>query len=135
MAWLHSAPKIYDKEEKPKTRMSKLSDKELKYAFPKVDSYLIEAFKESGVCLDGVNGATSLTWDEIESFSEKSTFDLNRYDSELIIMMSRDYCSFSIKARETNCSSPYESKESISAMRKRVNDQINGLEDVIKRAD
>jgi hypothetical protein len=79
------------------------------------------------MCLSGFSGATHLTWSEVDSFSRKSGFNLNSWECEQLIKMSRSYCNMLSKAKDINCPAPYQEgfddADSLQAMRDRVNKQ------------
>lgn len=67
-----------------------------------------------------------LTWKELEAFTNKSGYTLDGWQSEQIIMMSRDYCNFLHKAKDTHCPAPYQEYfddvDPMDEIRKRVDD-------------
>lgn len=91
---------------------------------PDIDEYIKKCFELLGRCLNIGMGHIYLTWKELEAFTNKSCYDLNGWESEQIIMMSRNYCNFLQKAKDPNCSSPYSEHsddfDEVEDMRERV---------------
>lgn len=129
MAWLHSAPKLHEKDANPKSRVNTLPDDSHSRRLPEANSYLTLCFELSGFCLSGSMSAVPLTWCEIDAFVRRSGYHLNGWESEQIIKMSNSYCNMLSKAKSIDCPAPYiegyDSDEAIEQMRKRVNEQWN----------
>lgn len=136
MAWLHSAPKKNNKDESPKSRLSTLPKEHASRRLPEADSYLTKCFELSGFCLSGSMGAVPLTWSEVGSFSMLSGYQLNGWQSEQIIKMSRDYCYMLSKAKLLGYPSPYQEgyhdEDEKQKMRDRVAKQWDSFSDKVK---
>lgn len=136
MAWLHSAPSTSNKDENPKSRLSKLPEEHPSRKLPEVDYYLSMCFELSGFCLSGSMGAIPLTWSEISSFINTSGYSLNGWESEQVIKMSRDYCYMLSKAKTLGYPAPYsegfDDEDKRQAMRDRVAAQWDSFSTNVK---
>lgn len=65
-----------------------------------------------------------LTWQEVDSFVNRSGYKLNGWESEQIITMSRVYCSFSQDAKELGCPPPYQEGEIIIDSMDEIRDKV-----------
>lgn len=70
-------------------------------------------------------GATPLTWVELDAFISRSGYHLTGFEAEQIMRMSRDYCSFSHRAKELGCPPPYseaitDDEDALEKMRAKV---------------
>lgn len=81
-------------------------------------------------------GAIPLTWSEVGSFNDNSGYQLNGWQSEQIINMSRDYCYTLSKAKELGYPAPYsegfDDEDSRQAMRDRVSKQWDSFSTNVK---
>ena len=50
-----------------------------------------------------------MDWSDIAAFKQCSTFDLEPWQCELLILMSRTYCVWLNKGKEMDCFSPWDS--------------------------
>lgn len=69
--------------------------------------YLVSSWHKCGMCLQGMSGAIPLTWQELDAYCSRSGANLDGWESEQIIAMSRAYVNMSRKADELNCHAPY----------------------------
>lgn len=106
MAWLNAAPKKNDKDEDPLTRYQVLKEDDPQRDLPPIDEYIANCFNLAGVCLSGGMSLTPLTWVELDAFCKCSAYSLTGWESEQIILMSRDYIGMRDKAKEVNCPCP-----------------------------
>lgn len=90
---------------------------------PDADSYLINCLNMLDVCKSG-ESLTPLNWTDIKNFCEQSGFDLNGWQSEQVINMSRAFCFFYHKAKDTNCPPPYFNKSGLIKNREIVAKQL-----------
>lgn len=74
---------------------------------------IVNAFQSLGMCLSGGMGANPLTWSEIDSFCRRSTFDLEDWQCETVINMSRNYLAWRNKGKDLFCPSPWDNRESL----------------------
>ena len=125
MAWLHAAPKQFKNDNDPKPRVNILSEDDPTRQLPHADSYLIKCFDLMGQCSTNGMGATALTWSDVESFSNRSGYDLNGWESEQIIMMSRKYCSMYQQSKELGYPPPYSAAASDKDARQKARDIVN----------
>lgn len=80
---------------------------------PNADIFLVEAFNMSGVYESNGMGITPLTWSSIDGFCNRSTYDLEGWQAEIIIDMSRIYCSWINKGKVDICSSPWKHESEV----------------------
>ncbi|MCP4055739.1 MAG: hypothetical protein GY738_00105 [Pseudoalteromonas sp.] len=92
MAWLHSAPKEYAKEESPRSRIEKLEEDDPVRELPPANEYLTECFIALGICSSNGMGAVALTFSDVQAFSNQSSYYLDGWESEQVVNMSRTYC-------------------------------------------
>lgn len=95
---------------------------------PVTAEYMIGLFKESGICLSGMNGPTRLTWSEVNSFSQLSA-RLSAWEASCIMDMSASYVAWYFKGAEENCPAPYtpDDDESVERMRSIVANQFAAM--------
>ena len=113
--------------------MTTLSEDSPAMVLPDTDEYMTMCFRLSGIhftgstSLSGSTPAVPLTWTEVDSFCNRSGYQLTGWESEQIINMSRSYCYTLSKSSDINYPAPYQegfdSEDSIEQMRKRVADQ------------
>jgi len=126
LAWLNSSPKENKNDDKPTPRIESLSKDDPLRDMPEVDNYLVNCFYLSGVYLTNGMGITPLTWVEINSFTNVSGYDLNNWEAEQLILMSREYCNMSHKANDDiDCPPPFDLTFSDGDALKRSRDIIN----------
>lgn len=131
MAWLNAKPKRHKNDEKPKSRFEILKDNDPAKALPETNRYIVDCFELAGVCLSGDMSITPLTWSEVESFVNCSERPLTGWESEQIILMSRDYIVYSHKAKDLGCPSPFNlaanDEDARAINRAIVNDRFNAM--------
>ena len=123
---------MHKNDKKPKSRISKLEDDHPAKKIPESSLYLTLCFGLLGYCsISDMGGQKAFSWSEIESFSNQSGYKLNGWESEQMMMMSRDYSSMASKASEPNCPPPYKegvtNEESRQIMRDRVSKQLDSF--------
>lgn len=127
MAWLHSAPKLHEKDKEPKVRLKTLSEDSPARVLPEANDFITSCFEMLGLCLNGSMGSIPLTWSEVNAFCNSSGYKLNGWESEQLIKMSRDYCYMLSKGKSVDCPAPYQkgfdTEEELKVMRERVNKQ------------
>lgn len=74
---------------------------------PECDEVVCRAFMECGLFSSGGMSIAPLTWSEVKAYSDLSRQDLTAWEAENVMMMSREYCSFSQKAKDWVCVQPY----------------------------
>jgi hypothetical protein len=133
MGWLH-APYRLNKEDETRSRIKRLSEShpnapELK--MPELDSheYVLELFYESGMVLNGANGAVPITWTELRNYSDQSGAVLTPWESKMIINMSRAYCTAYHDGQSPSALPPWvdDSQEALAAMRESVASKFKAL--------
>lgn len=67
-----------------------------------------------------------ISWTELDSYCRRSRTDLSAWESDKVIMMSREYCSFIEKAKSERCIQPYWPDMSESE-RKKYNESISKI--------
>ena len=92
MGWLHSRPKLNDKDNEPKARIESLKDGDPRLDLPDCDPFIAKAWHELGMCSSGSYGYTSLSFVEIKAYSD-SACALDEFDVSAIAKMSRVYVS------------------------------------------
>lgn len=128
MAWLHAAPKRNKKDENPKSRLELLSEDDPARELPDINLYLSMCFELLGICSNTGMGLTALTWFDVKSFCDQSSYPLTGWESEQIVLMSRAYCRMSHKATKVGFPSPYnlalEDEDALEVNRSIVNDRF-----------
>lgn len=131
LAWLHTVTKRNDKDKNKKSRFETLQDDNPAKSLPDTDNFLVNCFRSIGYHLKGGYGAIPLNWGEIESFTNKSGYQLNGWECEQLFLMSESYCGFLERAKDPNCAPPYRDDyddiEDIELIRKRVDDKWDSL--------
>jgi hypothetical protein len=61
----------------------------------------------AGICSSGINGAASLTWSELDSYVRRSGADLDDWDCEAMIELSRAYISTLSAAKDPHYPPPH----------------------------
>ena len=122
---MHSAPKHHKNHEDPQQRLKTLSEDDPVRELPPCNEYLAKCFTLAGMCNTGGMGVTALDWQDIKAFSEQSSYELNGWESEMVIMMSRVYCGFSHEAKELSCTAPYNQAASNEDAMQRNRDKVN----------
>lgn len=100
-------------------------------SLPEIEQFISKCFSLIGYYLSGGMGATPLTWSEIESFTNKSGYQLNGWECEQLLSMSRSYCGFLEKAKKPSCLPPYRDNfddiDDVELMRKGVDDMWDSI--------
>lgn len=96
---------------------------------PECDTDIVNYWHMCGMVTQSGMGVSSLTWQEVESFSRLSSYYLSGWEAEQVVMMSRDYLQ-SKHAAETDVGypAPYAPEnwreEALAARRKAVAEQF-----------
>ena len=69
--------------------------------------YLVSHWQKCGICQSGMSGAIPVTWQELDAYCRLSGSDVDGWEAEQIINMSKAYVAMSRKADDISCSSPY----------------------------
>ena len=131
MAWLYAAPKQHEKDENPQSRVKTLDKTSPANALPEADPFIEKCFYLSGMFLSGGMAIMPLTWVEMAAFIKTSGYKLNGWEAEQVIMMSREYCSFSHKAQKKGCAPPFSKGielTDIQLMRENVSKKWEGFQ-------
>ena len=77
----------------------------------------------------GGMGLSALTFAELDAYCNRTSTDLNAWESMQVINMSRDYCNWNNKGRDKLCQSPWNdsSEEAISANNDKIAAQMKAL--------
>lgn len=103
---------------------------------PDVDLFIVNCFHGVGRCLSGGMAVVSITWQELKSYSELSGYDLTPWESEQIINMSREYCSW-LSKKDPLISAPWhdDSYSELQVARERVVKNAMKLKIVFDKKD
>lgn len=83
-------------------------DSELELSLPKcLAEYLVLFFYELGICEQGINGITPLSWTEIESWKNSTRRDLSPWEIGVLRDMSRAYVNEYHAGTDKNRPQPY----------------------------
>lgn len=129
MGYLHAIP-TDDKDKSDKSsRVESYGADHLACEMPNADGLVVNYFHGLGFNLNYGMGAFPLTWSEINSFSELKAESIGEWEADQLIMMSREYCSWSIKGKDKFCLSPWdhEDYDPIAANREKVAIQAKAL--------
>lgn len=105
LAWLETAPDYEDKTQRP-ARYNSLAKESYYLIIPDADPYLVDCWNRLGRCESIGYGAMSLKWSEIDAFCNRSGRDLEPWQCDLLIDMSRDYCNALREAKDPNMPAP-----------------------------
>lgn len=111
MGWLHAPYKI-NKDDVSKSRYKRLSERDIEspeLKMPEIDSheYVLSLFYETGMVLNGVNGAVPITWTELRNYSDQSGNVLTPWESSMVMKLSRAYCSAYHDGQDAAALPPY----------------------------
>lgn len=76
-------------------------------------------------------GVAPFSWSEVYAMNEIKELELESWEAETLISMSRDYVSWNIKGKEKNCLSPWDdtSKEAMERQREFIAEKQRALQD------
>lgn len=102
MGWLHATP---DKREEP--RCYSFDEEDPYFVMPPLNSgeYIAGLWAECGRCKSGGMGQAPLEWQDVFAFNHFRNLD--KYEADAIIMMSRSYCS-GLSMKDPNAKPPYQ---------------------------
>lgn len=69
--------------------------------------YLVLLFYELGKCESGVNGATPISWQELQAWLSLSKYELEPWETKVIRDMSISYCNGVNAGRDVNSDPPF----------------------------
>ena len=132
MAWLHGRPKSHAKDEKPQPRSQIFGDDDYRLILPSVKGveYLVNHWQKCGMYEHGMSGSSPLSWQELEAYSNQTQSNLDCWESEQIINMSKSYVSFSRNADELDCLAPFSpelTEEQIQEIKKKTATQAKNI--------
>jgi hypothetical protein len=108
LAWLHATPEHKDQSKPRKARIDEYTKGHGYNNFPKCEAdYLLDHLMRAGICSSGINGAASLTWSELDSYVRRSGADLDDWDCEAMIELSRAYISTLSAAKDPHYPPPH----------------------------
>ncbi|HAD31522.1 MAG: hypothetical protein CL578_22375 [Alteromonadaceae bacterium] len=127
MAWLHTAPSVKDKDTEP--RIKTLEDESPFKALPEIENAedLAHHFSRMGQINQGSMGITPFTWGDVQSYCQQSGVPLSGWESEQIILMSREYAVMSQKSKQKTYPAPYADESKITSWREVLS---KGIKDV-----
>ena len=136
MGWLH-APltiKVPGSDDITENRVSQYSGDDLACSMPPADQFIVNQFHQLGFNLNTGSGAYPITWAELSSYSLLRSAPLTEWESESLIAMSREYCSWMIKAKDKHFISPWhhEDYDPIAANRLKVERQVKAMKEARK---
>jgi hypothetical protein len=128
LGWLHAVPKA-DKPKKDDIAISRIQDlgvENIACTMPEADSLIVSYFHKLGFNLNVGMGSYPVTWSELKSFSDSLASSLDEWESDQLIMMSREYCAWNNKGKDRLCGSPWNCADynAIEENRKRVKKQF-----------
>lgn len=140
MGWLHAPYKI-NKDDESKSRYKRIVDRDTEspeLKMPEIDSheYILELFYQSGMILNGAHGAVPITWTELRNYSEQSGVDLTPWESEIVMRLSRAYCSAYHDGQKPEALPPWmpEDTDSITKQRENVSNTLAAMGQAMKES-
>ena len=122
---------MHEKDKDPQIRLHTLPDGHPAKKLPEADQLLTKLFKLCGFNMQGGMGATYLTWQEVQAFSDASKYNLSGWEAEQLIQMSRAFVNQSRKAQDIDCLPPYtdhrQTAEEKQQMRARVSKKLDSM--------
>lgn len=106
LAWLQATPTHENNKIKSVPRINSMNDDNVYKQLPKADEFIIMCFHLLDVCRSG-DSLTPFTWTDVRDFNLQSGYNLDGWQSEQLVKMSRYFCSFFNKAKDVNCTPPY----------------------------
>ena len=96
---------------------------------PQVDQFIAMVFRDVGMAMPGGMQLTPVTFTELDAYCHRAKVDLTAWESQNVINMSRDYCSWLHKGAEPECTSPWNdtSPEAIAENDRRIAEQMKSL--------
>lgn len=121
MGWLHAIPE----GDNAKSKLEEYGAESSACKMPSADPLIVNAFHLLGFNMNVGMGHFPLTWCEIDSFSNRQQTQLSEWESEQLIMMSREYCNWLFKAKDRNYPSPWDDEgyDPLIENRKRIEKQ------------
>lgn len=127
MGWLHSRPKLHDKDNEARARIENLQDGDPLLELPECDSFIANAWHEMGMCLSGGYGSVPLPYTEIKAYSD-SVAELDSFEVSIIAKMSRLYVSEkSAATAEVSRPAPHEGVGNLKVMRNNVAEKLKAM--------
>jgi len=127
LAWLCSAPKRSEKDDNPKPRINSLKEGSTAGNLPDALPFLVMCFDLIGRCKSAGMGRVPVGWTDVDSFCNRSGYDLTGWESEQLIKMSADFCYMLHKAGDLQCPPPY--RESVDE------DDTDTIQEIHKNVD
>lgn len=119
MGWLHSRPKMHDKDTSPSARAEQFPDGDPILGTPQADPIVVEAFVSCGLSQSTGMGESPVSWQEINAYSIATEIKLTAWEKKMVHMMSKEYLSYkSLSTKYRTYRTPYEpelSQEDIKA--------------------
>lgn len=120
MGWLHSRPKIHNKDDNPQSRIEQLTEGDPLLDLPDTDQFIIGCWHELGLCVSGGYGFTPLSFTEIKAYSD-SVVELSPFDVSIIAKMSRIYVSEqALATKDVARPAPHEGAANVDLIRQNV---------------
>ena len=106
LAWLHAAP---DAKDNRASRIDSLPENHIHRQMPDAGNadHLLGHLMQVGICSSGANGPVPLSWSELKSYIELSGAELDNWECETVIELSRAYVSTLAAARQPDMPPPF----------------------------
>jgi hypothetical protein len=106
LAWLHAVP---DTKDSRASRIDSLPENHIYRTMPDAGGadHLLSHLMQVGICSSGANGAIPLSWSELKSYIELSGSELDSWECETVIELSRAYVSTLSAARQPEMPPPF----------------------------
>ena len=108
MGWLHSRPKVHDKDELKLSRHESLPESDPLLGFPECDQFIASCWHDLGLTSSEGMGENPVKWSEVKSYADLMQLELSPFETESIVNMSKAYIRFKHEATEfRGVQSPY----------------------------
>lgn len=99
---------MHDKDTSPASRSEQFPEGDPMLRMPECDSLVVQAFVDCGVCASQGMGITSISWQEIQAYSQVSGVNLTTWEARMVKLMSSEYVNYKNWATENRHGrSPY----------------------------
>jgi len=73
--------------------------------------YILDLLNRCGMVSQGAGGITSISWQEIKAFKELSGEDIDWWEADVLMSLSRAYVGMYHRASDANMPPPYETDD------------------------